>query len=103
MAGANGSGSPATTIRTCRRICRADTVRDLALGGLVFRPSRRGVLGRDRGHLHPCAHRPAPRNSVRRRCFCTDGNRLIMPAFGAYTGSLNVLDAPMPGCSSATG
>ncbi|WP_273145508.1 ligase-associated DNA damage response endonuclease PdeM [Oceanicaulis alexandrii] len=30
---------------------------------------------------------------VRRRCFATDGARLILPAFGAYTGGLNVCDA----------
>ena len=30
--------------------------------------------------------------SVRRRCFASDGHRIVMPAFGSYTGSLNVLD-----------
>lgn len=29
---------------------------------------------------------------MRRRCFATDGTRLIMPAFGAYAGGLNILD-----------
>jgi DNA ligase-associated metallophosphoesterase len=44
------------------------------------------------GHLHPVA-RIATRGAViRRRCFATDGDRLVMPAFGAYTGGLNVLD-----------
>jgi len=42
------------------------------------------------GHLHPVA-RIARRGAViRRRCFATDGNRLVMPAFGAYAGGLNV-------------
>ena len=27
-----------------------------------------------------------------RRCFAADGRRLVMPAFGAYTGGLNVRD-----------
>ena len=27
-----------------------------------------------------------------RRCFASDGRRLVMPAFGAYTGGLNVRD-----------
>ena len=31
--------------------------------------------------------------SVRRRSFLTDGERLVLPAFGAYAGGLNVLDA----------
>ncbi len=44
------------------------------------------------GHLHPVA-RIARRGAViRRRCFATDGNRLVMPGFGAYAGGLNVLD-----------
>jgi hypothetical protein len=30
---------------------------------------------------------------VRRRCFVTDGERMILPAFGAYAGGLNVRDA----------
>jgi metallophosphoesterase superfamily enzyme len=30
---------------------------------------------------------------VRRRCFVSDGRRLILPAFGAFTGGLNLLDA----------
>jgi metallophosphoesterase superfamily enzyme len=33
------------------------------------------------------------RASVRRRCFVTDGARLVLPAFGAFTGGLNILDA----------
>ncbi len=28
--------------------------------------------------------------SVSRRCFASDGRRLVMPAFGAYAGGLNV-------------
>ena len=27
-----------------------------------------------------------------RRCFASDGKRLVMPAFGAYTGGLNIRD-----------
>ena len=30
--------------------------------------------------------------SLRRRAFATDGQRCVLPAFGAYTGGLNVLD-----------
>ena len=31
--------------------------------------------------------------SVRRRCFVSDGARLLLPSFGAYTGGLDVRDA----------
>lgn len=45
------------------------------------------------GHLHPCARVKGRVASVRRRCFVTDGERLVLPAFGAFAGGLNVRDA----------
>lgn len=46
------------------------------------------------GHLHPVATvRPRGR-SLRRRCFVINGDRIILPAFGAYTGGLNVGQEP---------
>ena len=45
------------------------------------------------GHLHPCAKIKLRSGSTRRRCFVTDGERLVMPAFGAYAGGLNIRDA----------
>ena len=45
------------------------------------------------GHLHPCAKVSASGRAVRRRCFATDGRRLILPAFGAYAGGLNLKSA----------
>jgi DNA ligase-associated metallophosphoesterase len=76
-----------------------ETVREIAIGGLVFRhePSAVPVAGEIAGHLHPCARIVQRGRSVRRRCFASDGSRLIMPAFGAYTGSLNVLDRAYAG------
>ncbi|CAM5547016.1 DNA ligase-associated metallophosphoesterase [Aquamicrobium terrae] len=76
-----------------------ETVQELAVGALVFRhePSRTLVEGEISGHLHPCARIVQRGRSVRRRCFAADGARMIMPAFGAYTGSLNVLDRAYAG------
>jgi uncharacterized protein len=76
-----------------------ETVKELAIGGLVFRhePSAVPVTGEIAGHLHPCARIVQRGRSVRRRCFASDGSRLIMPAFGSYTGSLNVLDRAYAG------
>ena len=42
------------------------------------------------GHLHPVAAVVRRGRRLRRRCFVSDGTRLVMPAFGAYTGGLNV-------------
>lgn len=76
-----------------------ETVRELAVGSISFRhePSRVRVEGEIAGHLHPCARIVQRGRSVRRRCFAGDGGRMIMPAFGAYTGSLNVLDRAYAG------
>ncbi len=67
---------------------------ELALGDLRFRhePLAGAEPGEIAGHLHPGAVVVQRGRAVRRRCFATDGERLVMPAFGAYTGSLNVLD-----------
>jgi uncharacterized protein len=45
------------------------------------------------GHLHPSARISQRGRSLTRRCFATNGQRLVMPAFGAYTGGLNIRDA----------
>ncbi len=44
------------------------------------------------GHYHPKATVPARGGSVSRPCFVADAHRLMMPAFGAYTGGLDVRD-----------
>ncbi|TYR29411.1 ligase-associated DNA damage response endonuclease PdeM [Mesorhizobium microcysteis] len=67
---------------------------EIALGRLRFRhePLTGAEPGEIAGHLHPGAVIVQRGRAVRRRCFATDGERLVMPAFGAYTGTLNVLD-----------
>ena len=64
-------------------------------GPLTFRhePQPLPLAGEVAGHLHPCARVHVSGRRIRRRCFVTDGRRLVMPAMGAYTGGLNVLDA----------
>jgi hypothetical protein len=59
---------------------------------LVHEPGLGPAPGEVAGHLHPCARVKAIGGSVRRRCFVTDGERLILPAFGAYAGGLNIRD-----------
>lgn len=61
-------------------------------GPLVFRHEPEGEHGEVAGHLHPAAKVRGRGRSVRRRCFVTDGERLVMPALGAFTGGLNVRD-----------
>ena len=65
----------------------------LKVGALTFRhePSETGT-GEIAGHLHPVARVASRGRSVRSRCFASDGLRMVMPAFGAYAGGLNVRD-----------
>ena len=95
-AAATGSGSPAITIPS----------RPTDIGGAFG-----GDAGDRRADVPPsCRQRDAPRARspaicirwracrsaaapVSRRCFATDGKRMVMPAFGAYAGGLNVRDA----------
>jgi DNA ligase-associated metallophosphoesterase len=69
-------------------------VAEIALGGLVFRhvPGGGAQTGEVAGHLHPATRVKRNGMSVRRRCFVSDGARLLLPAFGAYTGGLDVHD-----------
>ena len=71
-----------------------DVAETLRLGGLVFRHEPLALFepGEVAGHLHPCASVAKWGRSVRRRCFVSDGLRLILPSFGAYTGGLDVGD-----------
>jgi uncharacterized protein len=64
----------------------------LALGSLVFRhePSSCETAGEIAGHLHPSARVAVRGRSIGRRCFAADSRRVVMPAFGAYAGGLNV-------------
>jgi hypothetical protein len=66
----------------------------LSLGTLTFRhePSTGSCDGEVAGHLHPLARVARRGRAVSRRCFASDGKRLVMPAFGAYAGGLNVRD-----------
>ena len=58
-------------------------------------------MGEVAGHLHPAARVMGSGRSVRRRCFAGDGYRLVLPAFGAYAGGLNVLDSAFAGLFAA--
>ena len=71
-----------------------ESVQAISFGPLTFRhePSKTAMEGEIAGHIHPCARIVQRGRSVRRRCFATDGARMVMPAFGAFTGSMNVLD-----------
>ncbi|MGH1424440.1 MAG: ligase-associated DNA damage response endonuclease PdeM [Pseudooceanicola sp.] len=65
----------------------------LRLGPLVFRhiadPATHGEVS---GHYHPKATVAARGRSITRACFLVDCERLVMPAYGTYTGGLRSHD-----------
>jgi uncharacterized protein len=66
----------------------------LALGPLTFRhqPTEGAADGEIAGHLHPSARVAQRGRAVTRKCFAASERRMILPAFGAYTGGLNIRD-----------
>jgi len=65
---------------------------ELAFDGLVFRhiaaPNLAADCGEISGHYHPKARI----KGTSRPCFLLDANRLILPAYGTYTGGLHGTD-----------
>lgn len=62
------------------------------LGGITLRhdPTRKPKAAEIAGHLHPGAGIVQRGHMVRGKCFISDDTRIILPAFGAYTGALPV-------------
>jgi DNA ligase-associated metallophosphoesterase len=77
---------------------------------LTFRhiaaPGARGELS---GHYHPKARLSTRGRSVSRPCFLYDASRVILPAYGTYTGGLDWTAPPLralfagPACAVLTG
>ena len=63
---------------------------ELRLGPLTFRHiAEAGAVGEVSGHYHPKAEIAARGGRVVRRCFLHDAARVILPAYGTYTGGLS--------------
>ncbi|MFC7377318.1 ligase-associated DNA damage response endonuclease PdeM [Brevundimonas sp. GCM10030266] len=76
---------------------RVVTTMQLGALTLIHEPQPGAAVGEIAGHLHPAARVAAYGRGVRRPCFVTDGRRLLMPAFGAFTGGLDVRDVAVAG------
>lgn len=67
---------------------------EITIGGLTFchiaRPGGRAEVS---GHYHPKLRL----GGQSRPCFVTDGQRLVMPAFGTYTGGMDAGDPALRG------
>ncbi|MEP3048781.1 MAG: ligase-associated DNA damage response endonuclease PdeM [Roseibium sp.] len=88
-----GNHDPIAPVRLC-----GETMEEITIGSLSFRHEPIAKVdsietqGEICGHLHPAARIRRFGRSIRRACFATDGTRLVLPAFGALTGGLNVTD-----------
>lgn len=80
-----------------------ETMAECAFGPLLLRhePAEHPVRGEAAGHLHPCARIARRGRAIRRRCFISDGDRIILPALGAFAGGLNVCDEAYAGLFGA--
>jgi DNA ligase-associated metallophosphoesterase len=73
-----------------------DWVDEFPLGALIFRHQGEPTVcqtqqaGEICGHHHPKAAIAVRGGSQSRACFVTDARRVMLPAFGAYTGGLDV-------------
>jgi DNA ligase-associated metallophosphoesterase len=67
---------------------------EYAIGPMIFRhiAETDAPAGEISGHYHPKARIPVRGRRLPAPCFIADESRLILPAFGAYTGGLDVLD-----------
>jgi uncharacterized protein len=77
----------------------ANCTPELSFAGLHFThiPQTGITEAQISGHLHPVVTVSGRGRTLRRRCFLSDGTRMILPAFGAYTGGLNVKDKAFDG------
>ncbi|MBL3702448.1 ligase-associated DNA damage response endonuclease PdeM [Sulfitobacter sp. BDSS02] len=69
---------------------------ELALGPLTFRHiAQTGARGEISGHYHPKASLTTRARRITRAAFLSDRDRIIMPAYGTYTGGLRSHDATL--------
>ncbi len=75
-------------------------VEELALGGITLRHIPAKLASGDMeiaGHLHPGAAIVQRGHHIRTKCFVADDRRIILPAFGSYTGALNIRNPAFKG------
>ncbi|MFP7675342.1 ligase-associated DNA damage response endonuclease PdeM [Marivita sp. S0852] len=79
-------------------------MQQLAIGPLHFRHIAKGqaTAGEVSGHYHPKATLSLRGRSLTRPCFVFDDTRLILPAYGTFTGGLHCHDPALTRLMSPT-
>jgi hypothetical protein len=68
---------------------------ELRLDGLVLRhQAEANAIGEVSGHYHPKSHVDVRGRRLSGACFIHDERRIVLPAFGAYTGGLHIESEP---------
>ena len=77
------------------RVLGGHAAPEISVEGIKLRhvPNPSAATHEIAGHLHPAARVVMHGTAIRRPCFAGNGLRLVLPAFGAFTGGLNILDA----------
>ncbi|GHF42444.1 ligase-associated DNA damage response endonuclease PdeM [Seohaeicola zhoushanensis] len=71
---------------------------ELAMAPLTFRHiALAGAVGEISGHYHPKAVIRTRARAISRPAFLADRDRIVMPAYGTYTGGLRCDDAALAG------
>ncbi|WP_121063002.1 ligase-associated DNA damage response endonuclease PdeM [Chachezhania antarctica] len=71
---------------------------EMQIGPLTFRHiATEGAQGEVSGHYHPKARIRTRAGRIARPAFLVDDTRLILPAYGTYTGGLDCGSAPLSG------
>jgi hypothetical protein len=69
---------------------------ELRLDGLVMRhQAEADAIGEISGHYHPKSHIDVRGRRLSGACFIHDERRIVLPAFGAYTGGLHIESEPI--------
>jgi uncharacterized protein len=76
------------------KVLGGHTLPSLTVEGITLRhePRAGAVTHEIAGHFHPAGRLVMHGTALRRPCFVGNGLRLVLPAFGAYTGGLNILN-----------
>jgi uncharacterized protein len=69
---------------------------ELRLHGLIMRHrAESDAIGEISGHYHPKSHIDIRGRRLSGACFIHDERRIVLPAFGAYTGGLHIESPPI--------
>ncbi len=78
------------------QVAAGEIVPEVKIACLIFRHiATEGCTGEISGHYHPKISLSAKGRCVSRACFLVDRNRIILPAYGTYTGGLDCREQPL--------